>query len=146
MTKNCERIGVANRAKSMRAARRGFTLLEMMLVVLIMGILGGVAVFGAKGVLNASRVNRTVADLRTIKSNVELYNGRFGEYPPTLQALTVGTMPLMDKIPKDAWLHEYIYIYPGTSGDPNKPYDLYSQGKSVVDQSDDISIENMDNQ
>jgi len=129
-----------------RASRRGFTLLEMMLVVLIMGILGTVAVFSARGVLNASRRNTTVTSMRAMVSAVNLYNGRYGDYPMTLDLLTQGSTPLMDKISKDGWQREYQYFYPGSSNDPKFPFDLYSSGPSAATTDDDISLQNMDNQ
>ena len=130
--------------KVLRTQRRAFTLLEMMLVVLVMGILGTVAVFGAKSVLNNSRTQRTINDLRTIKAAIDLYEGKHGEYPATLLVLTQGLNPLLEKVNKDGWQHEYQYIYPGGSGDPNHAFDLFSLGSKVADDADNISVWTMD--
>ncbi|MGQ0627428.1 MAG: type II secretion system protein GspG [Phycisphaerales bacterium] len=127
-----------------RTIRRGFTLLEMMLVVLIMGILGTVAVFGAKGLLNQSRKRSTVASLKTIKGALELYNGRFGEYPPSLLNLTTCTDPPIEKIPRDAWQRDFQYFFPSSGNNPNSPFDLFSSGPSPQAGDDDITVENMD--
>ena len=108
---------------------RGFTLLEMMLVVVIMGLLMTVAVVAFRGRTEAVRIQTTQAKLRQIKDALEQYSGQFATYPPTLLTLTQGTTAFLEpRALKDAWETEFAYYYPGASGDPTKPYDLYSCG------------------
>jgi general secretion pathway protein G len=103
--------------------RKAFTLLEMMLVVVIIGLLVGVAVINLAGQSDVARKGTTEQTLRTCQNAISAYYMRTGNYPATLQALIPADMP---KIPKDAWRHEVIY-YVSAAGSPN-PYTLFSMG------------------
>ncbi len=103
--------------------RKAFTLLEMMLVVVIIGLLVGVAVINLAGQSDQARKTATQATLRTYQNAITQYYTRTGNYPPTLQAL----LPTdMTKLSKDAWKHDVVY-YVSAAGSPN-PYTLFSMG------------------
>jgi general secretion pathway protein G len=124
-------------AKFRAAAReRGFTLLEIMVVVVIIGILGALIVPNIFGQVDKARVSRANQDIRAIESALEMYKIDNFRYPSTDQGLRA----LIDKpseaknwkeggyireLSKDPWETEYHYAYPGAHG---SQYDLYSLG------------------
>lgn len=112
-----------------RRVRAGFTLLEMMLVVVIMGILATVAVVSMSGNLNKAKRDKTVIRMRQIKVALDEYNGRYSVYPPSLAVLTAGSSKTLESSGLyDGWEKPFSYSFPGSSSDPNQPYDLYSAG------------------
>ncbi len=121
-----------------RAARRakGFTLLEMMLVVVIIGLLVGVAVINLAGQSTVARKGSTEATLRTVQNAVTSYFTTNGQYPGSVSALIP---TLLAKEPKDAWKHALIYYV--TPSDPTHPYILFSMGEDgQASTQDDINV------
>ena len=117
---------------------RGFTLLEIMLVVTIIALLLGTAIYKLAGNVEYSRHVRVAADIQGIKTQLGLYESMNGFYPTTEQGLqALVTQPdtdprptrwyrLYKEMPKDPWGNEYIYRCPGVK-DPQS-YDLFSAG------------------
>jgi general secretion pathway protein G len=132
----------------MRKNQSASTLLEIMLVVTIIALLLGTAIYKLSGNVEYARHNRVAADIQSISTQLKLYESMNGFYPTTeqgLEALVVqpSTEPqpqrwyqLFKEMPKDPWNNNYIYLNPGrknTSG-----YDLYSAGPDrKPDTSDD---------
>jgi general secretion pathway protein G len=132
----------------MKKTPQGFTLLEIMLVVTIIGLLLTAAIFGFRGNVEYSRRVRVQGDIQGITTQLKLYESMNGFYPTTdqgLRALTVQPdtdpkpsrwLQLFDKVPKDPWQSDYIYRCPGLKN-PNG-FDLYSAGPDrVPDTADD---------
>jgi len=137
--------GRTDRRAPRRTARRGFTLLEMMLVVMIIGILATVVVVNFGGSSDKVRKQVTKSRLGQVKSELLTYNLQFGTYPPSIDIMMTLRPPSFEKLPKDGWDHLFNYAYPGSTGDSNKPYDLYSNGKdNLSGNEDDVDIWNMD--
>lgn len=111
-----------------RNSIRGFTLLEMMLVVVIMGVLIGVASVSILGRGKAAKIAASRATMSTAASMIKNYNLEQGVYPATLDNLVP---KYMEKVPLDAWKRPLIYI-PGTTGAGAgaHPFTLYSTGES----------------
>ena len=117
---------------------RGFTLIEIMVVLIIIGLLAGIVVPKLMGRTEEAKRTKTAVQIKNLQSSLDLYKLDSGVYPSTdqgLQALVekpaVGEIPnnwkeggYIDKIPKDPWGNNYVYISPGVHGD----YDLYSYG------------------
>jgi len=130
--------------RTSRPSRRaaGFSLLELMLVVVIMGILMGVVIVNLAGAAEKAKKAATIAKMRTIKSTLAGYSAEFGSFPPT----EMGLQPLvanktLEAVPLDGWKRGLRYFFPGTSGNPDQPYDLMSSGPDGVWGSpDDINI------
>jgi len=132
----------------MKKTPQGFTLLEIMLVVTIIGLLLTAAIFGFRGNVEYSRRVRVQGDIQGITTQLKLYESMNGFYPTTeqgLRALAVQPdtdpkpsrwLQLFDKIPKDPWQTDYIYRCPGLKN-PNG-FDLYSAGPDrIPDTADD---------
>lgn len=126
-------------SKSNRGSRQsGFTLLEIMLVVVIISLLLGAAIYNMGGNVDTARNVRVQADISSIKSLLKVYNGMNGFYPTTEQGLkalvaqpTTEPRPKQwtqgfEQIPRDPWDKEYNYACPGKHNP--KSFDLYSCG------------------
>ena len=127
--------------KVSRALRtsRGFTLIEIMVVVVIIGLLAAVIVPQVVNKVDEARVTRAKADIASIESALTIFRLDNSKYPTTEQGLTsLTTQPtdpsirnwrpggyLTKKVGKDPWGNEYQYVYPGTHG---SEYDLFSLG------------------
>lgn len=118
--------------------RSGFTLLEIMIVVTIIALLLGTAIYKLGGNVEYARHTRIQADVQGINTQLRLYESMNGFYPTTeqgLQALvtqaTTEPRPsrwyqLYKEVPKDPWQIPYIYRCPGLKHPES--YDLYSAG------------------
>jgi general secretion pathway protein G len=101
--------------RSHRAEMRGgFTLMEMLVVVAIIVLLAAMAAPLVMGYLDKAKADRAKADVQTWTSAVTAYKLAYGDWPPSLAALTQvqadGRTPFME--PKhlyDPWQHEYQY-------------------------------------
>ena len=117
-----------------RVAQAGFTLIEVLLVVVIIGILVGVAMPRLGGRVEQAKESRARADIASIGTALRLYEVDTGSYPPSLSALLTNPGnaqnwrgPYLEKgVPKDPWDNEYLYTFPGTAN-PHS-YDLRSGG------------------
>ncbi len=132
----------------------GFTLIEILVVVVILGILASIII--PKIMTRPEEAKRTKAkmDIKAIETALNLYRLDSDVYPSTEQGLealvtkpTTGVIPrnwkeggYLDKVPKDPWGTPYVYLSPGV----NKEFDLESYGADGVDggEGKDADIEN----
>ena len=126
----------------MRENKKGFTLVELMLVVIIIGTLVAMVMPRLAGRTEQAKRAAAKADIEAnIASALDLYEIDNGSFPENLDALMVkkdGKGPYLKKRAVDPWGHPYKYTFPGTHGD----YDLYSFGKDGVDnngEGDDVA-------
>lgn len=117
---------------------KGFTLIEIMVVVVILGILGALVVPNILGRTGEARVAATKSDIRSIANALDLYKLDNHNYPSTDQGLeALSSKPsgypeaknwnadgYLKKLPQDPWGNGYQYVSPGSHG----KYDLYSLG------------------
>jgi general secretion pathway protein G len=127
-------MSILNRSSS---RERGFSLLELLAVLVILGILAGI--FAPKFLGQAESAKRKAAKLEIdqIGQSLDLYKLEIGRYPTSQEGLAAlvtapsGTSswngPYLKKtsVPKDPWGNEYKYVSPG---DQNRPYDIVSLG------------------
>lgn len=119
-----------------RRPQSGFTLLELLVVLVVLGLLAGIVAPKYFAQLGRSEVKVAKAQIEGLSKALDLYRLEVGHYPSTeqgLQALVTApadeprwTGPyLQKKLPQDPWGHNYNYRYPGE----NSEYDLLSLGK-----------------
>lgn len=109
---------------SARSPQRGFTLIEIMVVVVILGILATLVVPNVMGQADRARVNKAKSDVQAIVSALNLYRLDHLRYPSAdagLEALVNpppgGAPSYMKSIPKDPWGNRYQYVNPGLHGE-----------------------------
>jgi len=117
---------------------RGFTLIEVMVVVVILGLLAAIVVPKVMSRPDEARVVAAKADIAAIVQALKLYRLDNTAYPTTDQGLaalvmrpTTDPVPLnwkpggyLDRVPKDPWGTDYQYLNPGTHGE----IDVFSLG------------------
>ena len=100
-------------AEKRRRARAGFTLVELLLVVTILGILAAVVVVNFAGQGEETRRNTTRASIAAISTAIQAYEVRMGRYPETLDELTVSTESMAALLDKarltDSWATPFQY-------------------------------------
>lgn len=114
----------------------GFTLIELMVVLVIMGVLAALIVPNIIGRTDEARVTAAKTDIATIMQALKLYKLDNGFYPSQaqgLQALVVkpstppvpsNWKPYLEKLPNDPWGRPYQYLNPGVKG----AVDVFSYG------------------
>ena len=97
--------------KLLSSARGGFTLVELLLVIVILGMLAAVAVVKTQGMTGEAAVAATRQSIAAIKTAADMYEIRTGKYPDSISALTqpIGDRPapLDDKNTRDAWGNDF---------------------------------------
>jgi general secretion pathway protein G len=118
----------------------GFTLIELMIVIVILGLLATVIAPRLLSRPEQARRTRATIDIRNIESAVALFKTDTGRFPTTSEGLEAlvsnpgvkGYCPegYLDRVPVDPWGNRYTYLCPGVHG---KDYDLESFGKDGED-------------
>lgn len=116
--------------------RTGFTLIELMIVIVILGLLATIIMPRMLNRPEQARRMKARVDIRNIESALALFKTDTGCFPTTSEGLNAlvsdpgikgySTDGYLDKTPTDPWGNKYIYISPGVH---NKDYDLISYGK-----------------
>ncbi|MFC6685164.1 type II secretion system major pseudopilin GspG [Marinobacter koreensis] len=128
------------KSKTMNKLSRsqGFTLIEIMVVMVILGLLVAIVAPNIMGRSDEAKVTIAKTQLKNIQSALDLYRLDNSQYPSTQQGLeALVSKPsgspepknwnpegYMKNVPEDPWGNEFQYVSPGTEG----PYDLYSYG------------------
>ena len=119
------------------AFQQGFTLIEIMVVVVILGILAALIAPNIIGRIDEARVMKARSDIRTIESSLQLYRMDNFRYPSTEEGVeALVNKPddpdikwpeggYLTRLPQDPWNRPYLYLQPGN----NRIYDLYTFGR-----------------
>ena len=108
----------------------GFTLIEMLMVILIIGFLVGILAIRASDVGADAKKKAVAADLKSLKSAVEIYYVEYSQFPAegSLESALVEASPrLIDEVPADPY-GSGDYGYETDGGDPITYYAVYSVG------------------
>lgn len=115
---------------------RGFSLIEIMVVVVILGILAAIVVPKIMSRPDEARIIKAKQDIHAIQNSLDLYKLDNGIYPSTDQGLLAlvekpdsnpiprNWQPYLKSLPKDPWNREYLYLNPGEHGE----IDIFTYG------------------
>ena len=123
-----------------RQQHKGFSLIEIMVVLVIIGILASLVAPQIMGNVDRAMVQQAKSDIKTIETALKLYRLDNFVYPTTEQGLQALVSPssispeprnfksdgYLDRVPKDPWGREYYYLSPGEHGE----FDIYTQGRN----------------
>ncbi|MFZ9935944.1 MAG: type II secretion system major pseudopilin GspG [Luteolibacter sp.] len=108
-----------------RRVRAGFTLLEMVIVLGIIAMILGGAIFAMRGIGDAAKMRQVESDFKSFESALAMYKLNAGSFPTTQQGLKAlvekpSSTPeprrwvqVMSKLPEDPWGASYTYRFPG---------------------------------
>lgn len=124
---------------------RGFTLIEVMVVVIIMGILSTMVLPAVMGRTGEARQSAAATQIAMLSLALDMYRADNGRYPTTDQGLPAlvekpvsqpvalnwkGSYLKNGIVPSDPWGSEYLFLSPGMSG---RPYDIISRGADGIE-------------
>lgn len=108
----------------MRKKIQGFTLIEVMVVVVILSILAAVIVPKVMDRPDTAREVKARTDIRALESALNLYKLDNFNYPSTEEGLEALVPKYIDRLAVDPWGRPYLYLSPGLHGD----FDVYTLG------------------
>ncbi len=129
-------MGKSHKKKILLNRRDGFTLIELMVVMIILGLLAALVVPRMFGKLGTAKTNAAYAQIELLGTALDSFRLDVGRYPTSGEGLEALISPVSgsddwsgpylkkNEIPLDPWKHAYHYSSPGEHGD----YDLYSLG------------------
>lgn len=140
--------------KNMKSKQNGFTLIEIMVVVVILGILAAAVVPKIMSRPKEARIAKAKNDITSLESALNIYKLDNYQYPSTDQGLEAlvskpsgSPQPrnykdggYIKKLNKDPWGKDYLYLNPGTHGE----LDIYSLGPDGQPSDDDIGNWNIE--
>ncbi len=129
----CRRTKRASESCSIR--RTGFSLVELIVVMVIIAMLAGIVTLSTRSYLISARQSEAKAELKTLTDAVDTYYSTNGRYPSSedgLETLTISTEKAeapIKKIPDDPWGNPYEYYNPGRDGEPYEIVCLGGDGR-----------------
>lgn len=139
-----------NPSSSLIRRRAGFTLLEMVIVLGIIAMILGGAIFAMRGIGDAAKLKQVESDFKSLQSALAMYKLNAGGYPTSQQGLKAlvdkpSSTPVprrwvqvMSKIPQDPWDSPYTYKFPGKKR--ANEYEITSKGPDGMENTgDDLS-------
>jgi len=140
------------KAKSSSHSQSGFTLLEIMVVVVILGILATMVAPQILGRADDARITKAKSDIVSLEAALDLYQLDNYVYPNTSQGLeSLATKPTespepknykkggyIKSLPQDPWGNDYLFLNPGVKGGS---YDLYTLGADGEEGGDGVNTD-----
>ena len=134
-----------------RFGSRGFTLIEIMVVVVIIGLLAAIVAPNVIKQLDKAETTRAQTDIKQLEDALKLFRLDHYRYPTEDEGLDIltGVAPpasdiaagklseIMPRLPKDPWQRDYFYRYPGQHGE----FDIYTLGADGKEGGDDINAD-----
>ena len=133
-----------------RIRSQGFTLIEIMVVVIILGILAATIIPQFVGTTQEAKVNTAKLDIKTLEGALERFYLNMDRYPTTEEGMKVlitapseGARswrgPYIKEMRPDPWHYAYMYRSPGTHG--TRTYDIWSRGADGADGGEGINAD-----
>ncbi len=131
------------RRKSTRRRQRGFSLMELMVVLLIIGLLGAAVTVGVRGAREQGRITTAEMEINNLENGLEMFNSLTARYPTQDEGLEVLLKPIgkseLGILKKkgelnDPWGNPYLYI---VTGDKAEPFEVLSAGPDGREGTDD---------
>jgi general secretion pathway protein G len=127
----------------------GFTLIELMVVVIVLGILAATIIPQFMGVTEDAKVNTAKTHIEALKTALGMYNIHMDRFPTTEEGLKALVQPpgdagkgwkgpYVDELKPDPWGNPYQYRCPGQNG---KRYDIWSRGADGADGGEGINAD-----
>jgi general secretion pathway protein G len=114
-----------------KKARRGFSLVELIVVMVILGMLAGLVAVRTRGYLISAKQNAAKAEISNLVKAIDTFYASQGRYPSTDEGLEILTQAteswpegFINKVPSDPWGNPYEYFSPGSSS----PYEIVCLG------------------
>lgn len=136
--------------RSRRTRATGFSLVELIVVMVILGMLAGLVAMNTRGTLFKSKQQIAIAEIATISEALEIFYANEGRYPTADEGLEILTEDsdsfpggILKKLPRDPWKNPYEYLIPGA----NEPFEIICLGADGRDggegENSDISSESI---
>ena len=118
--------GGSRRDPGLRRDDEGFTLVELMVVILIIGLLATIVIINVMPATDKAAVTKAKADIATLEQGVEMYRLNNLSYPAGADGLQqLVRARLVKRLPNDPWGNPYRYAAPGRDG---RDFEIYSYG------------------
>jgi len=108
----------------MRSNKSGFSLIEVMIVVVIIGLMAGLVTYATAGYLDKAKRQRARSDIATYSGAVDAFYLAKSYYPGNQDGLKILTPEFIKVLQNDPWGRPYQYVQPGKSG----PFDIICYG------------------
>ena len=125
---------IEKKLKKNQKKQAGFTLVEVMVTLVIIGLLTTAVVLNVGPMIGKASIQKAKTDINTLKQAVEMYNLDMNAYPENLEDLTAKSARADDprfrpggyvqSLPQDPWDADYLYAYPGE----HNAFDIWSYG------------------
>jgi general secretion pathway protein G len=144
-----EKVSQMNINRVQRPGRmRGFTLIEIMVVVVIIGLLVAIVAPNVMSRLTQAEIQAAQADIKQLSSSVNFFRMDFRRYPSEGEGLEIllgkeevdgkPGSKILQSMPNDPWGRPYYYVYPSTHG---REFDIYSLGADGEEGGEDANAD-----
>jgi general secretion pathway protein G len=124
--------------KRLSRAQSGFTLIEILVVLIIIGFLTAAVAVNYMGRIDEGARTKVKADLRSIEQGLNLYRLDKYRYPTTEEGLAILVPEYISKLTSDPWNRDYLYANPGEHG---LEFDIYTLGRDGAQGGEGIDMD-----